>query len=72
MNVTADSAAQLVDSLTSTLDGSIEQVQTGENLVIVTNVLEDVVGLLDEGNFTVDESVSEHCVQISYYLSYII
>ena len=62
MNVTADSAAELVDSLASTLEGSIEQVQTEDNLDRVTNVLEDVVGLLEEGNFTVDESVREHCV----------
>ena len=60
MNVTSDSAAELVDSLASTLDGSIEQVQTEENLDRVTNVLEGVVGLLDEGNFTVDESVRKH------------
>ena len=62
MNVTADSAAELVDSLASTLEGSIEQVQTEDNLDRVTNVLEDVVGLLEEGSFTVDESVREHCV----------
>ena len=62
MSVTADSAAELVDSLATTLAGSIEQVQTEVNLDRVTNVLEDVVRLLEEGNFTVDESVREHCV----------
>ena len=68
MNVTSDSAAELVDSLASTLEGSIEQVQTEENLDRVTNVLEDVVGLLDEGNFTVDESVREQftCVAVHW------
>ena len=67
MNVTSDSAAELVDSLASTLEGSIEQVQTEENLDRVTNVLEDVVGLLDEGNFTVDESVREYFTCITVY-----
>ena len=52
-----DNAAELVNNLTIVLDDSIEQVQTTENLDIVANVLEGVVNLLDDGNFTVDKSV---------------
>ena len=69
--MTADNAAELVNNLTSVLGDSIEQVQTTENLNIVANVLEDVVGLLNEGNFTVDESVREHyAASIYLFLPY--
>ena len=64
MAVTADNAAELLNNLTNVLGDSIEQVQTTENLNIVANVLEDVVDLLDEGNFTVDESV-RNCIEPS-------
>ena len=67
--MTADNAAELVNNLTSILGDSIEQVQTTENLNIVANVLEDVVGLLDEGNFTVDKNVREHYA-VYIYLPY--
>ena len=63
MNVTADSAAELVDSLASTLEDSIEQVQTEDNLYHVVEVQEEVVGLLHEGNFEVDENVREQLLQ---------
>ena len=64
-----DSAAELVDSLATILEGSIEQVQTEVNLDRITNVLEDVVRLLEEGNFTVDESVRIHCVCMGLLLA---
>ena len=64
MAVTADNAAELLNNLTNVLGDSIEQVQTTENLNIVANVLEDVVDLLDVGNFTVHESV-RNCTLLS-------
>ena len=70
MDVTADNAADLLNNLTNVLGDSIEQVQTTENLDIVANVLEDVVDLLNVGNFTVDESVRErvYCTVSSYIM----
>ena len=55
--MTADSAAVLVRSINNILGGSNEEDQTTGNLGVVTGVLEDVVGLLNEGNFSVDEAV---------------
>ena len=69
--MTAENAAELVEGLASTLGDTIEQVQTKDNLDRVTSVLEDVVGLLDLGNFTVDESVREH-VEICTFSSIIV
>ena len=62
-----DNAAELVNNLTIVLGDSIEQAQTTENLDIVANVLEGVVDLLDEGNFTVDESVRKAPQQSPFY-----
>lgn len=45
----------MVNNLTIILDDSNTEDQTTENLVIVSEVLQDVVGLL--GNFSVDEEV---------------
>ena len=71
MAVTADNAAELLNNLTNVLGDSIEQVQTTENLNIVANVLEDVVDLLDVGNFSVDESVRKrvYCIITSFIMS---
>ena len=65
-----DNAAELVNNLTIVLGDSIEQVQTTENLDIVANVLEGVVDLLDEGNFTVDASVRKAPQQSPFSLVY--
>ena len=71
MAVTAENAAELLSNLTNVLGDSIEQVQTTENLNIVANVLEDVVDLLDVGNFSVDESVRKcvYCTVTSFIMS---
>ena len=55
--MTAENAAMLVNSINNILGGSNEEDQTAGNLGVVTGVLEDVVGLLNEGNFSVDEGV---------------
>ena len=55
--VTAESASELVQNITSALGSTNEEDQTTDNLNLVTNVLEDVVGLLNQGNFTIDEDV---------------
>ena len=60
--MTADSAAELMDGIASTLGDAIEQVQTKDNLGRVTNILEDIVGLIEQRNFTVDESVRDFCI----------
>ena len=55
--MTADSAAMLVSDINNILGDSNEEDQTTGNLNVVTGVLEDVVGLLNEGNFSVDKAV---------------
>ena len=55
--MTAESAAMLVSDINNILVDSNEEDQTTGNLGIVSGVLEDVVGLLNEGNFSVDEDV---------------
>ena len=55
--MTAESASELVQNITSALGSTNEEDQTTDNLNLVTNVLEDVVGLLNQGNFTIDEDV---------------
>ena len=55
--MTADSAAVLVKNISNVLSYANEEDQTLENLDIVSNVLEDVVGLIDDGNFTINENV---------------
>ena len=55
--MTAESAAMLVSDINNILVASNEEDQTTGNLGIVSGVLEDVVGLLNEGNFSVDEDV---------------
>ena len=44
-------------NLTNILEDSNTEDQTTENLDIVSEVLQDVVGLLNEENFLVDEDV---------------
>ena len=55
--VTADTASDLVEGITNILDDTSVEDQTTDNLALVTNVLDSVVGLLD-GDFNVSESVS--------------
>ena len=55
--MTAETASELVSNITAILGDSNEEDQTTENLGIVTGVLQGVVGLLNEGNFSVDEDV---------------
>ena len=55
--VTADTASDLVEGITDILDDTSVEDQTTDNLALVTNVLDSVVGLLD-GGFNVSESVS--------------
>ena len=55
--MTADSAAGLVQNISNVLSNTNEEDRTPENLDIVSNVLEDVVGLIDNGNFTINENV---------------
>ena len=59
VNVTAESARGLVEDIASVLSDTKPEDQTSDNLDTVANVLQDVVGLLNEdANFTVDEDVS--------------
>ena len=55
--MTADSAAGLVQNISNVLSNTNEEDRTPENLDIVSSVLEDVVGLIDNGNFTINENV---------------
>ena len=55
--MTAETVSELVSNITTILGDSNEQDQTTENLGIVTAVLQDVVGLLNEENVLVDEDV---------------
>ena len=55
--MTVETASMLVEDITSVLATSNEEDQTTENIDIVTNILKDVVGLLGNSNFTVDENV---------------
>ena len=59
IQVTADSADEIIDNIASTLDSTNDEDQNPEVLSAITNVLVNVVDLLD-GNFTVDESVCHH------------
>ena len=49
-----------MSNITTILGDSNEEDQTTENLDIVTGVLQGVVGLLNEGNFSVDEDVRQY------------
>lgn len=55
--MTAETASQLVNSINTVLGDSNPEDQTADNLKIVTQVLRDVAGLLNEGNFSVDKNV---------------
>ena len=57
--MTVETASMLVEDITSVLATSNEEDQTTENVDIVTSILKDVVGLLDNSNFTVDKNVRE-------------
>ena len=57
--MTVETASMLVEDITSVLATSNEEDQTPENIDIVTSVLKDIVGLLGNSNFTVDENVRE-------------
>ena len=46
-----------MSNIATILGDSNEEDQTTENLDIVTGVLQGVVGLLNEGSFSVDEDV---------------
>ena len=72
VEVTADSASELVDSIATIIDTTIAEDQNTEILNVVTNVLENVRDLiLENENFTVDESVSLVCVCSVHSLSII-
>ena len=57
IQVTAESASGLVENITNVLETVNEEDETSDNLNVVANILEDVVGLISNGTFAIDKSV---------------
>lgn len=57
IEVTPETASGLVQNISSVLNNANEEDQTSDNLGRVTEVLEDVVGLITNGTFAIDENV---------------
>ena len=67
--VTADTAVEVVNDLTSTVGEGSDEDQNTENLEVINEVLSTVTELIGTGNFTANEDVRIFCMIDMYTFS---
>ena len=62
--MTPETASRLVQNISTILSSANEEDQTSDNIGRVSGVLEDVVGLINNGTFAIDKNVSGFMTEI--------